>query len=204
MLGRFAARGGLSFLFSDERSSGRAGCGLSEVMRSVYWREDGPARKIRDNILEKAVKSKEFVAVSTDATFKIAFGIIGQEKMTQKEGEVHAVHTFRGATGLCPGFSGQRSEGAEDFKAATLEVLPAEARLQTRYLYSDAPNETMRSAFPNIVGVAADFAHLVFRCEYCTGSKRTRCTGRLMQLQVETLINKATAEIRPCPSESLK
>ena len=60
----------------------------------------------------------EWVGVAHDATFKMTFSIIGQEKMAQTTGEYHTAHTFMGTTGASPGFSLQAKGGVESFRAA--------------------------------------------------------------------------------------
>ena len=54
--------------------------------------------KVRQ-LKHKAAAAGEFEVISHDETFKSLFSIIGQQKMSQASGEVHALHTFRGFTG---------------------------------------------------------------------------------------------------------
>ena len=46
----------------------------------------------------KASEAGEFTVVSHDETFKTLFALIGQKKIAQALGELHALHTFRGFT----------------------------------------------------------------------------------------------------------
>ena len=47
----------------------------------------------------KAAAAGEYTVVTHDETFKTLFALIGQQKMAQSPGELHALHTFRGFTG---------------------------------------------------------------------------------------------------------
>ncbi len=159
--------------------------GLFDVIKEIF--EEDAAKKLRAELLNQAICRQEFVALSHDATFKAAFGLIGQRKMDQKDG-YHALHTFCGATGCCFGFSPQLKESPECTEAAAMKLLPKEALCQVKYFFSDAPSEAVREWLPNLVGVAEDPLHLVFRCEYCTGGRRTALTGKLRQLQSKFFI----------------
>ena len=50
-----------------------------------------------------AAAAQEFTVITHDETFKTLFSLIGQKKMTQNKGELHALHTFRGLTGCTVG-----------------------------------------------------------------------------------------------------
>ena len=69
----------------------------------------------------KAADAGELEVVSHDETFKVMFSLIGQEKMSQSPGELHALHTFRGFAGCTFGVSAQRSSSKQCFKNAVGE-----------------------------------------------------------------------------------
>eukprot|EP00959_Pyramimonas_sp_CCMP1952_P401785 8418777-Pyramimonas_sp.AAC.1 len=93
--------------------------------------------------------------------------------MSQKAGEVHALHTFAAQSGHCPGRSGQRSEGEDDFARALAELLPQSAISQVEYILSDSPSEYFLRHLPNCRGVAEDPVHLSMRIDGCTHERRT-------------------------------
>ena len=160
---------------------------LEKPMREIYHHiltdPDGVVQTTLKRLKDAATERGEWTAISHDVTFKAAFSIIGQEKMSQKQGEAHAVHTFQGVTGASPGFSLQASEGAAAFVAAVEHLFTPAMRAQVRFLYSDSPSEAFLAAFQFAVGVAEDFLHLVLRCEYCLGGNRNACTVAILQLQ---------------------
>ena len=51
---------------------------------------------LRQQCILRATASGEWKVLQHDATFKVLFTVIGQGKMAQKEGEVHAAHTLLG------------------------------------------------------------------------------------------------------------
>ena len=85
------------------------------------------------------------------------------------------------------GFSPQRTEDEESFRRAINDLVPAACRKQVKFLYSDSPAKYMEKLFPNLVGVAEDFLHLVFRVEYCFGGKRNKMTREILELQRKLL-----------------
>jgi hypothetical protein len=160
---------------------------IRECMNFVFTNLAGIVQKALSDLKHKATQRGEWVAVSHDATFKCALSIIGQEKMSQRDGEFHAAHTFLGVTGACPGFSLQAKEGFDGFAAALRDRFTDEMIAQVRFLFTDSPYERFLELFPNIIGEAEDFVHLVIRIEYCTGGKRTACSRRVLDVQKKFL-----------------
>ena len=142
----------------------------------------------QDKMIEltnKAAELGEYGIVSHDETFKTLFHLIGQDKMSQKQGELHALHTFRGFSGCTLGMSAQRSTSQDCFLNAVNEVFSMEHAKKVAFLFSDAPKRiynTAKSVFKSLVAVAEDPMHLVFRLEYCSGRKRLKCPLRVLQL----------------------
>jgi len=153
------------------------------ILRQVFTDTDGIAQRQRRQLMAEAVARGEFTALTHDASYKFLFSVVGQEKMAQQSGEIHAGHTLMGLTGACPGFSLQSTEGEDCFGAAVEDRLSPAAVQQVRLLYSDAPSEGMLDYLPNCLGAAEDRIHLVIRAEYCTGGKRTACSRALLKLQ---------------------
>ena len=131
----------------------------------------------------RATARGEWVSVSHDATFKCTFSVLGQKKMSQRDGEAHTAHTFLGITGACPGFSLQAKEGPDSFARAVSHRFTEQMAAQVRFFFSDCPNEQYLRQFPNAIGVAEDFVHLAIRLEYCSGGKRTRLSAAILALQ---------------------
>ena len=131
----------------------------------------------------RATARGEWVVISHDATFKCTFSIMGQVAMAQREGEVHAAHTFVGVSGACPGFSLQPKEGRQSFEAAVDEIFTPDMKQQVRLVFSDKPSESMLAPFPNAEAVAEDFLHLPFRAEYASGGRRTALSREVRALQ---------------------
>ena len=156
---------------------------IRDVLHHIFKREGGTVQRTLHDLKRRATCRGEWVAVSHDATFKFLFSVIGQEKMAQKPGGLHAAHNFVGVTGACPGFSAQRTEGKEAFNAALNDLFTDDMRSQVRLLYSDSPNEGFLELLPNAVGCAEDSFHLVIRCQSCTGGKRTACTQKILMIQ---------------------
>ena len=144
-------------------------------------------RALRSSLILQATHQHEWVVCSHDATYQTLFSIIGQEKMMQKEGEKHALHTVVGRTGCLPGWSLQRTESAECFGAAMVEILPVDARSTCRFVFTDSPAVVVKSSgvLPNLVGVGEDALHLVLRVEACTGEKRTAMSAHLLRMQLK-------------------
>ena len=108
--------------------------------------------------------------MSHDETFKSLFCLIGQEKMSQKIGEVHSLHTFRGFTGCTIGVSAQRSTSHECFTKAVKSVFDDELASRVKFIYSDCPERIFQPAqelFKSLVAIGEDPLHLSFRVEYC-------------------------------------
>ncbi len=142
-------------------------------------------RGLRQQFIHKRTAAGEWKILSHDATFKSMFSIIGQEKMAQKEGEQHALHSVLGMTGALAGLSMQRTEGPKCFQQACEDILPLEARNTTLWVFTDTPDTVnlARSCFANLEGVAEDPLHLVLRVEACFGEKRTQLSSELLRIQ---------------------
>ena len=95
------------------------------------------------------------------------------------------LHVF--SLGFFAGFSCQAKEGVAEFEKALLDIFTTEMREQVRFLFSDSPSEGLLARLPNAVGVAEDLLHLVLRCEYCTGGRRTPCTRAILDIQMKFL-----------------
>lgn len=149
----------------------------------MYTNPKGFVKETLHALKAQATARGEWTAVSHDVTYKPAFSIIGQTKMSLTDGECHAIHTFLGVTGACPGFSCQAKEGVPAFRSAAAELFTDDMTNQVRMLYSDSPSEGLLSFFPNAVGAAEDRLHFVIRSEYCTGERRTPCTRELLHIQ---------------------
>ena len=160
---------------------------LRKLLDHVFTHEQGEVQNTIRDLKHRATERGEWVAISHDATYKCLFSLVGQEKMTQKNQEFHAAHTFIGVTGACPGFSPQRTEGNDQFGEALHQLFTPEMRNQVRLLYTDSPGEAMLTHLPNAIGCAEDSLHLVIRCEYCCGEKRNACTRRILELQSKFL-----------------
>ena len=139
----------------------------------------------KKELLWKAAEGGEFEVVSHDETFKTLFCVIGQRKMSQRQGEVHALHTFRGFTGCTIGVSLQRSTSSRCFKKAVEETFERDLAAKVKFLYSDCPARIFkiaRDVFPSLLGVGEDPIHLPIRLEYCWGEKRTEASQRVLEL----------------------
>ena len=133
----------------------------------------------------KAAANGEYGVVSHDETFKTLFCIIGQKKMSQNKGEFHALHTFRGFTGLTIGMSAQRSTSKDCFVSAVSDTFDQNLASKVYFLFSDAPTRiynAARSVFKSLIAIGEDPMHLVFRLEYCLGGKRIGPSLRVMEL----------------------
>ena len=93
--------------------------------KSIFWNDlarfittHAVFKKKLIDLKYKAALFGELEVISHDETFKTLFSLIGQDKMTQKMGELHAVHTFRGFTGCTLGVSAQRSTSHRCFEEA--------------------------------------------------------------------------------------
>ena len=168
--------GSLPLLLPDSKS-------LRNVLHHVFTCPDGVPQQLLLTLKNQATDRGEWVAVSHDCTFKFLFSLMGQKKIAQSEGGLFAAHNFLGVTGASHDFSAQRAEDADSFEAAVQKLFTQSMRLQVRLLYSDSPDEDFLKSFPNAIGCAEDSLHLVLRCEYCTGGKRTPCTAHVMAIQ---------------------
>ena len=133
----------------------------------------------------KAALAGEFQVISHDETFKSMFCIIGQVKMSQKPGEFHTLHTFRGFTGATVGVSPQRSVSKECFEEAVKSSFDKYLSSKVKFVFSDAPTRIFRAArtvFKSLIAVGEDPIHLPIRLEYCSGGKITLMSARVRQL----------------------
>ena len=154
------------------------------LMEDIWTLE--PVTGLRRKFIDKCTESGEWTILSHDATFKSLFSVIGQEKMAQKAGELHAVHSILGKSGALPGLSTQHTEGKACFQNALTSLLPLDARQTTRWVFSDTPATALAAGadlFPGLVGVAEDPTHLVFRVEACFGERRTPLSRICLQIQ---------------------
>ena len=140
--------------------------------------------KIRD-LKYKAAMAGEFEIISHDETFKTLFCLIGQTKMSQKQGEFHALHTFRGFTGATIGVSAQRTTSSDCFMKAVKASFDEYLSSKVKFIFSDSPIRIWRAAklvFPSLIALGEDPVHLPIRLEYCWGGKTTKASARVRQL----------------------
>ena len=133
----------------------------------------------------KAAAAGELEVITHDETFKTLFAIIGQKKMSQKHGEIHALHTFRGFTGCTLGVSAQRSTSSECFRAAAAATFEDKLAEKVKFIFSDCPSRIYHVAtkiFKSLIAVGEDAIHLPIRLEYCWGEKKTKASVRVRQL----------------------
>ena len=105
--------------------------------------------------------------------------------MSQIQGELHALHTFRGFTGCTIGISAQKSTGHACFMKAVHDIFDKELASKVFFLFSDAPGRiynAVHSVFNNLLAVGEDPMHLIFRLEYCWGGKRLPPSQRVLEL----------------------
>ena len=124
----------------------------------------------------KAALAGEYQVISHDETFKTMFCLIGQSKMSQKSGELHALHTFRGFTGCTVGISPQRSVSEECFVKAVNSSFDNFLKSKVKFGFSDTPLRIFcaaKSVFKSLIAVGEDPIHLSIRLEYCSGGKIT-------------------------------
>ena len=145
-----------------------------------------PITSLRRKCINKCTEQGEWTVLSHDATFKSLFSVLGQDKMAQKAGEIHAVHSILGKSGALPGLCAQHTEGKTCFRNASETLLPPDARQTTRWIFSDTPKTILAAAadlYPSLIGVAEDPIHLVFRVEACFGERRTPCSRLCLHIQ---------------------
>ena len=164
------------------------GCRRGDTRQAVFEQVMAlkPVQALRTALIATATVHAEWVVCSHDATYQVLFSAIGQMPMQQKEGEFHALHTFLGRSGAVPGFSLQRTEGPDSFRSAVAQVLPHDARMTVKYMFSDNPAsvEGSTDVLPNLEAVAEDALHLVLRVEACTGEKRTALSSNLLRIML--------------------
>ena len=103
--------------------------------------------------------------------------------MSQKSGEFHAVHTFRGFSGCTIGISLQRSTSNKCFINAVNATFEEDLASKVKFIFSDSPARIIQAAklvFPSLLGVGEDPVHLPIRLEYCWGEKRTKASQRVL------------------------
>ena len=135
-----------------------------------------------------AANTGEFEVLSHDETFKTMFCLIGQTKMCQKHGELHALHTFRGYTGCTIRVSAQRSTSKVCFSKAVKESFDNYLASKVKFVFSDAPcriYQAAKSVFPSLLAVGEDPIHLPIRVEYCSSGKTTELSTRIRQLHLK-------------------
>ena len=133
----------------------------------------------------KAALAGELEVISHDETFKTLFSLIGQDKMSQKIGELHAVHTFRGYTGCTFGISSQRSTSNLCFEKAVKAIFDDCLASKVKFIFSDSPlriAKTAKKLFKSLYAVGEDPIHLPIRLECCFGEKKTEFSSRVRQL----------------------
>ena len=147
-------------------------------------------KKLVEECRSTACSKGEFVVLSHDETFKTCFSLIGQEKMSQKEDEIHTTHTIRGVTGCVAAVSPQVKTGFAQFKKAICDNFTDPERNTVNFIFSDNPDavkgahkNALHEVFPNVLGVGEDLCHLVFALEVEQGEKRTDATSEFLQLQ---------------------
>ena len=117
-----------------------------------------------------AAAAGEFEVISHDETLKTLFSLIGQEKMSQASGELHALHTFRGYTGCTFGAFAKRSTSEQCLKNAVEAVVDPYLAWRVKFVFSDSPLRIIkpaRAVFTSLIAVGEDKIHLPFRLKYC-------------------------------------
>lgn len=152
------------------------------------WALDA-ATSLRKTLIDHCTDHGEWTVLSHDATFKSLFAVLGQEKMAQKQGELHTVHSILGKSGALPGLAALHTEGKACFQQACVTLLPQAARNTTQWIFSDTPHSVLNAAlenqelFPNLLGVAEDPLHFVFRVEACFAERRTPLSRMCLRIQ---------------------
>ena len=155
----------------------------NDLMRDITSHKVFKA-KIR-SLKWKVESAGELQAITYDETFKTLFSLIGQKIMSQADGELHALHTFRGFTGCTLGVSAQRSTSGDCFRAAAEAIFVDNLADKVIFLFSDCPNRIHKAAhekFKSLVGLGEDALHLAIRLECCWGEKKTKPSVRVRQL----------------------
>ena len=127
----------------------------------------------------------EFEVISHDETFKAMFCLIDQTNMSQKQGELHALHRIRGFTGCTIGVSAQRSTSSVCFVSAVKASFDNYLASKVKFIFSEAPIRIWQAeklAFPSITALGEDPVHLPIWLEYCWGGKTTKASARVRQL----------------------
>ena len=160
----------------------------------------GPGNRFYEKVLDlkyNAALAGEFTVISHDETFKTLFSLIGQNKMAQATGELHALHTFRGYTGCTFGVSAQRSTGHQCFRAAVDDIFDKHLAGYLKFIFSDSRIRIIkvaRTIFKELLAVGEDPIHLPIRLEYCWGEATTKASARVRQLHWKFNIPTLTIE----------
>ena len=160
--------------------------------KSIFWNDlarfittHAVFKKKLIDLKYKAALFGELEVISHDETFKTLFSLIGQDKMTQKMGELHAVHTFRGFTGCTLGVSAQRSTSHRCFEEAVKDSFDDLLASKVKFIFSDSPlriSKIAKRLFVSLIALGEDPIHLPIRLEYCFGEKTNKFTSRVRQL----------------------
>jgi hypothetical protein len=168
---------GMPLLFTKENTY------WPDAVKQICENPEGILQRTLLKLKQRAAARGEWTVIKHDATFKILFSILGQEKMSQAIGEAHTAHTFVGTTGACPGFALEAKEGPESFGRALKALFTPQMIALMRFLFSDCPHEDMLDYLPEGLGAAEDFLHFTLRLEKCCGEKRIACTREVLSLQ---------------------
>ena len=160
--------------------------------KSIFWNDlarfittHAVFKKKLIDLKYKAALFGELEVISHDETFKTLFSLIGQDKMTQKMGELHAVHTFRGFTGGTLGVSAQRSTSHRCFEEAVKDSFDDLLASKVKFIFSDSPlriSKIAKRLFVSLIALGEDPIHLPIRLEYCFGEKTNKFTSHVRQL----------------------
>ena len=90
---RWSCEGVSPFLLGQGKSF------IPDILRQVFTDPAGDVQVCYRRLMALAVARGEFIALTHDASYKFLFSVLGQQKMSQKQGEIHAGHTLMGLTG---------------------------------------------------------------------------------------------------------
>ena len=123
-----------------------------------------------NELKRQAASAGEYEVISHQETFKLLFSLIGQKKMSQRDGEYHSLYTFRGFTGCTLGVSPQRSTSEKCFIKAVQETFNTALAAKVKFIFSDSPTRIYHAArivFKSLLAVGEDAINLPIRLEYC-------------------------------------
>ena len=124
----------------------------------------------RKELQRQAAKCGEYEVISHDETFKVLFSLIEQKKMSQKSGELHALHTFRDYKGCTIVALPQRSTSETYFINAVESTFEQHLTAEVKPMFSDCPTriyQASRTVIKSFVAVGENPIHLPIRLEYC-------------------------------------